>query len=501
MAVNRNGFTRRDFLELAAGGALTAAFSGCASVAERFDFSKDKCPNIIFILTDDLGWRDLGCYDHPALRTPNLDRLAEQGCRFTDFYVTAPVCAPSRAGCLTGRIQNRFNMQEVINPGLGDSAAPIYHHLPHQEPTYARQLKQAGYHTGHVGKWHLSCLGLAGEPSPAEYGFDYYITLEGSGTGYYKNPSNWTRNGAVIKGKLADWTADLYIDESIRFIESAGGKPFCLNLWTYAPHTPISTADEFKALYADRTEQEQVYFGAVTQLDHALGRLFKYLEDKGLSENTLIVFTSDNGPELMEGALIPDDRALPWGKIYTRGSTAFRDRKHDIYEGGIRVPAIIKWPGKVEPTTTSHVPVSTLDFFPTFCSIAGVTLPENIQLDGGDFRPAFEGKQIKRPHSLYWQFNFANGPISHNFWGLSSPHLAVRKNHWKLMCDLDFTNQELYNLDIDPTEQCNLIKCHLEIAQPMLEELKTIYQDVNKPYPEERYLNPNILELVKKKKG
>ena len=285
MAVNSNGFTRRDFLELAAGGALTAAFSGCASVAERFGFSEDKRPNIIFIFTDDQGYLDLGCYGHPVLKTPNLDRLASEGCRLTNFYVTSPVCSPSRAGCLTGRIPNRYDMETVIMPGLPPWNAHVYHHLPVEEPTYARQLQQAGYRTGHVGKWHLGHEQEPTEPKPDSYGFDYYCTMHGpKSRSWYKEPHDWIRNGEVIKEKMADWTVDLYIDESIRFIETCDDEPFFLDLWTYTPHEPVETTDKFKQMYADRTEPEQVYFGAITQLDAALGRFFNYLKKKGLFE-------------------------------------------------------------------------------------------------------------------------------------------------------------------------------------------------------------------------
>jgi arylsulfatase len=247
-------------------------------------------------------------------------------------------------------------------------------------------------------------------------------------------------------------------------------------------------------MYADRSEEEQTYFGTITQFDHALGRLLKYLDDNDLSNNTLIVFSSDNGPELMAGTLLPDGKVAPWGKT-SRGSTLFRDRKHDIYDGGIKVPGIIRWPGVVKPDTVSHVPISTIDMLPTLCAVANAPLPENILLDGGDFRPAFEGKQVDRPHALYWQFNFSK---SHTVWGVQSPDLAIRDKQWKLMCDFGFKNVELYNLDIDPGERWNFVKGRPEVASRLLEELKAIYESVNKPYPHERYLNQQIVERIKK---
>jgi arylsulfatase A len=289
----------------------------------------------------------------------------------------------------------------------------------------------------------------------------------------------------------------LYVDEAIRFIDSCGKQPFLVNLWPFTPHEPIKTAPEYKAMYADRPESEQVYFGAVTQFDSALGRLITYLEKQKLIDNTLIILTSDNGPELMGGVVIPGGGTMPWGDN-CRGATAFRDRKHDIYEGGIRVPGIIRWDGVVKPNTISNIPVSTLDLFPTFCAISGAKLPENGFFDGGDFRSALKGKPISRPHSLYWQYNYA--AEAHKVYGIGSPPLAIRDKQWKLMSDFKFENIELYNLDIDPSEQWNFVKAYPDVTKQLLAELREIYDAVNKPYPSERYLNPVILE-IKAKQG
>lgn len=484
---------RREFLKLSAGTMITATVAGCVSEQFLKNPTPRSRPNIVFVLMDDLGWLDPACFGSPVIKTPTMDRLAQRGCRFTNFYVSAPVCSPSRAGCLTGQIQNRFGMQDVIH--TGNFSSSVFHHLPLEEPTYPRQLKKAGYRTCHVGKWHLSHLDFPGEPWPDDYGFDHFLILEGGGSGMYENPTNWVRNRKIVDGKLADWSADLYIDEAISFIESCDDQPFLLNLWPWAPHEPIVTSPEYKALYADRPESEQVYFGAITQFDNALGRLIAYLEKHKLMENTIIVLTSDNGPELMSGVLKPDGEVMSWGKN-SRGATAFRDRKHDIYEGGIRVPGIIRWDGVVEPGTVSNIPVSTLDLFPTFCAIGGAPLPQNVPFDGGDFRSAFKGKPISRPHPLYWQYNYA--AEAHKGFGIGSPPLAIRDGQWKLMSDFKFENVELHNLDIDPSEQWNFAKEYPEITQRLLTELRKIYDDVNKPYPSERYLNPAIIEMKKK---
>lgn len=458
-------------------------------------------PNFIFIFADDLGWGDLGCYGHPVLRTPNMDRLAAEGCRFTEFYVTSPICAASRAGVLTGRDQNRFGLKHILNSGGAPRVIPLYHHLPPEEPTLPGQLQRAGYRTGHIGKFHLSMLGQKGEPWPDQYGFDHYFVAEGGGSGIYRNPSNWIRNGEMQKGKLAEWTTDLYIEESIRFIEQSEGQPFYLQLWPFTPHEPVDCAERYKEMYSGRTKIEQEYFGCITQLDDALGRLFDYLTRNGLDKNTVLVLSSDNGPE---NPLFGYEVASSTGGL--RGS------KHTIYEGGIRVPGIVRWPGLTRPGTVSNVPVSTLDLFPTFCAAAGVELPENLLLDGGDFRPAIEGNPVQRPHSLYWQFEI-NRFWQHTGEEYIGPQLAIRKDYWKLLINDIFSREdprwhtaeqrrffraskdlpaELYNLDTDPGERWNLAEVYPEIAQDMLQEMEAVYLDVNAPYPREKYLNPEI---------
>ena len=484
---------RRDFLKLSAGTMITAAVEGCVSKQFSKTHAARSRPNIVFVLMDDLGWLDIACFGSPIIKTPTMDRLAKQGCRFTNFYVTSPVCSPSRAGCLTGRIPNRFDMQDVIH--TGEYSSSVYHHLPLEEPTYARQLKKAGYRTCHIGKWHLSCVDFPGEPWPDDYGFEHFLICEGGGSGKYENPTDWIRNRKKVEGKLADWSADLYVDEAIKFIESCDNQPFLINLWPWAPHEPIITSPKYKALYADRPEPEQNYFGAITQFDNALGRLITYLEKHKLVENTLIVLTSDNGPEFMAGALIPNGNVMPFG-ANSRGATPFRDRKHDIYEGGIRLPAIMRWDGVIEAGSVSSVQVSTLDLFPTFCAISGAQLPRDVVFDGGDFRSALKGKPVLRPHLLYWQYNYAEAHKSP--FGMGSPQLAIRDGQWKLMCDLKFENIELYNLDIDPAERWNFVKGYPEITQRLLTELHKLFDEVNKPYPSVRYLNSTILEMKTK---
>lgn len=450
-------------------------------------------PNILFILSDDQGWGDLGCYGHPRLKTPNLDRLAEESCRLTDCYVSSPVCSPTRAAFLTGRNPNRYGMKHIVNNGFEnpDIPWPRYHHLPLEEPMLPRLLQQAGYRTIHVGKWHISLMGRAGEPGPREYGYDDYL-VNRSGEQYrVKDPGRFLRNDITLDKTEAKWTDELYVDEAIRFIDQAGSQPFFLHYNSHTPHTPEECAERYQKLYPNLTREEQIYYGCITQMDDQLGLLFQHLHRRGLAENTVVVFISDNGPiHPIFGAKRAEENH--W---FNCGSTGpFRGGKLIIYEGGIRVPAIIRWPGLSEAGSVNEIPVSIEDFLPTFCAVAGAPLPTGIPFDGGDMRPALTGKTIERPHPLYWQFDQAQAKF-HRYGDelYESPSLALREDRWKLMCNKGFVDPELYNLDYDPGERWNLAEFHPEIVHDLTEKMRPVYEDVNGPYSKTaKYLNPNL---------
>jgi arylsulfatase A len=433
--------------------------------------------NVIILLADDMGWGDLGCQRHPYIKTPAIDKLAAKGCLFDQFYVTAPVCSPSRAGLMTGRIQNRFGMQHLIRD-VGP--LPIFHHVPVEEPALPRLLKNAGYATAHVGKWHLSFAGREGEPTPKEYGYDHSLTLGATRNGSYRD-SQWMRNGERVTTQ-GRWTSEIYIDEAIQFIEQAGQKPFFINLWSFAPHQEVDCAPQYRAFYGDRTESEQYYCGTVTQMDEQYGRLFDYLDKKDLWQTTIVIFTSDNGPE---------PHLIPWSER-ARGSTGgLRGGKHHLYEGGIRVPGIIYWPGVTRPGSISHEICWTPDLLATLCAAVGVPVPKDFPFDGIDLRPALRGEKLVRCEPLYWQFPFGvglrDGVHAH------SPGLALREGAWKLHCDLKFEQVELYNLDIDRNEKWNMQAVYPEITSRLLDKMRQIHADVNGPYSKNaHFLNPKI---------
>lgn len=437
-------------------------------------------PNIVLLLADDQGWGDMGCAGHPVLQTPALDELASEGCHLTTFYTTSPVCSPSRASILTGRDQNRFGMKHIINDG-DDKSIPVFHHIPVEDPTIPRLLKSAGYRTGHVGKWHLSFSGRKEEPTPHDYGFDHYLLLGAGRYTSYKD-SKWQRNGERIQTE-GRWTAEVYVDEAIDFIESCTDTPFFLNLWSFTPHIAVECADKFKEMYPGRTEQEQTYFGCITQMDEQYGRLLDYLDQKGLTENTIVIFTSDNG------CTAP---TLPWVERARGYAGPFRGSKHNIHEAGIRVPCLVRWPGVTVPGTVSREITSTLDLLPTLCDAAGVSLPEEWEFDGGLLNPALDNRPVVRPHLLYWQYEMAKlmdarGDV------FSSPPLAIRRDYWKLFCDTGFSNLELYNMDTDPGEKWNMAEIHPDIAEDLLQELKKVHTEINGPYSKTaKTLNTNF---------
>ncbi len=433
--------------------------------------------NIIVLLADDMGWGDLGCQGHPFVKTPAIDRLAAGGCRFDQFYVSAPVCSPSRAGLLTGRIQNRFGMQWLVRD---KGPQPIFHHVPLEEPSLPRLLKTAGYTTAHIGKWHLSFLGRKGEPTMADYGYDHSLVLSATRHESYKD-SEWTRNGERVQTQ-GRWSAEVYVDEAIAFIEKAGDKPFFINLWSFAPHQEVECAPKYRELYADRTESEQYFFGTITQMDEQYGRLLDYLDKKGRSENTIIVFSSDNGPE---------PHLIPWSDR-ARGSTAgLRAGKHCLYEGGIRVPGIIRWPGVTRPGTVSHAPAWTPDLLATLCAAAGVTVPTALPTDGIDLRPALRGERLTRAAPFYWQFT--TGVTLRDGTQVSSPGLALREDFWKLHCTTNFQGVELYNLAIDMNEKWNMKDDQPAIAARLLQKMREAYAEVNGPYSKTaRFINPDM---------
>jgi arylsulfatase A len=421
---------------------------GCAilqaSVAAAAEpASTVKSPNIVIVLADDLGWGDLACYGHPIIKTPHLDKFAMQGTRLTQCYSASGVCSPSRSAIMTGRTPYRNGVFTWIPEG-----SPV--HLRTSEITIAKLLRDRGYETCHSGKWHLNGMfNDSRQPQPSDHGYSWWLATQNNAAPSHENPKNFVRNGEPV-GPMTGFSAPLVADEAITWLKTKrdGTKPFFLAVWTHEPHYPIKSANEFKSLYSELSDPVQVEHHAnVTQLDSAFGKVMAALDELKLADDTFVVFTADNGPE-GDGIKSPG-----------RGSTGgLRGRKRAVYEGGIRVPGIVRWPGHVKAGATSDVPVIGSDWFATFAALTNTPAPNDRVIDGGDMLPSLSGKPIVRSRPLYWRCDIAPGDMK----------TAMRIGDWKIVADEPLTKFELYDIVRDPQE-----KQDLAATNPMkLAELK-----------------------------
>jgi arylsulfatase A len=437
--------------------------------------AKDKPTNFVVFLTDDLGWGDLACYGHSVIQTPNLDKFAKQGMRFTQSYSACGVCSPSRSSILTGRTPYRNGVWRWI-PG-GHQV-----HLRTSEITSAELLKAKGYETCHVGKWHLNGkFNSKDQPQPDDHGFDHWMATQNNAAPNHRNPKNFVRNRKEV-GEMIGFSAPLVVQEGVRWLKEKRDpkKPFFLNVWTHEPHLPIESDPKFMELYKEfEDEGIRQHHGNVTQIDHAFGNLMKALEELGETENTFVIFTSDNGPE---------GNGL---KGRTRGSTGgLRERKRSSHEGGIRVPGIIRWPDQVPAGTTNRTPIIGSDVFSTMLAIAGIALPDDRTIDGVDIRPVFAEKPIKRPVPLYWRNHLARSDI----------HVALRDGEWKILASAALDKFQLYHIEKDWQEKFDLVLAKPEKLAEMKEKLLTVHAQVEKEGPSDWWKNEKNRRKPKKPK-
>ena len=388
-------------------------------------------PNVIIFLTDDQGWGDLGCYGHPRIQSPNIDRFATEGLRLTQCYSACSVCSPSRSSILTGRTPYRNGVWRWIPEGS-------QYHLRTSEITLPSLLKKKGYDTCHVGKWHLNGLfNSKDQPQPNDHGYDHWMATQNNAAPNHLNPINFVRDGQPA-GKLEGPSSGVCVQEAIGWLENRKdkSKPFFLTVWTHEPHMPIETAEEYLKLYSDIEDPDlRQHHGNITQVDAAFGKLMKAVDSLGYRENTFVAFTADNGPE---GDGI---------KGRTRGSTGgLRGRKRHSHEGGIRVPGIVRWPGTIKSGTTSSVPVIGTDIFATVCEITGVAVPTDRVLDSASMTPVFRNEPIVRSQPLYWRNHLAAEQF----------RVAMREGNWKIIASEDLSSFELYNLNEDWQESKDL---------------------------------------------
>ena len=379
---------------------LALLFMPCGSL------SAAKRPNVVLLLSDDLGWKDIGCYGGPV-KTPALDRLAAGGVRFTDFYSGAAVCSPSRATTLTGRQHLRAGIYSWIHDSEQNS------HLLQREVTLAEVLKSNGYETVHLGKWHLGMPTpqKPNKPTPADHGFDYWFATANNAQPSHKDPVNFVRNGTPV-GKTAGYSCQVVVDEAISWLDEKRDpdKPFFLNVWFHEPHAPLAAPDEIVSRYGNLNDPAAIYSGTIDNTDRAIARLLEKLKQVDSPENTLIIYSSDNGSY----------RADRVGHL--------RGIKGSNYDGGIRVPGIFYWPGTIAGGCVEHEPAGLVDLLPTICGLLGIDKPQNVHLDGSDLSPLLMGRQdaFVRHQPLFWLLP------------ASGPAVAIRDGRYSLVAHRDY---------------------------------------------------------------
>jgi arylsulfatase len=449
-------------------GPVLGACAGCSA-----EPPKERPPNIVFIFTDDQGYGDVGCYGAKGFQTPNLDRMAKEGVRFTDFYVSQPVCSASRASLLTGCYANRIGIHGALGPnarhGLGDS-----------ETTIAQACKSKGYATGMVGKWHL---GHHPQFLPTRHGFDTYFGLPYSNDMWPFHPE--AKSGTYPALPLIDGEKTVkknvtpadqallttqYTERAVKFITDNKDKPFFLYVAHSMPHVPLYCSDKFKG-----KSKGGLYGDVIEELDWSVGEILKALDDHHLAENTLVMFSSDNGPWLSYG---------------THGGNAgpLREGKGTVWEGGVREPFIARWPGVIPPDTVCREPAMTIDIFPTVCKIAGADLPAH-KIDGKDIGPLLRCEAgAKSPHDVFF-FYYNTGELH-----------AVRSGKWKMMLphhsktmdgqepgkngrpgkyrQTRIEKPELYDLETDIGETKNVANKNPEIVEKLMMYVEAAREDL-----------------------
>ncbi|MHC4111050.1 MAG: sulfatase-like hydrolase/transferase [Planctomycetota bacterium] len=436
------GYTRRDFLKTVGLSAASLVVPGCASPAQQLSprASTGK-PNFIIIFTDDQGYQDVGCFGSPNINTPNLDRMAAEGSKFTDFYSAASVCSPSRAALLTGCYPPRVSITKVLFPRDSIGLNP-------DELTIADILKAQGYATACVGKWHLGHLP---QFLPTSNGFDSYFGIPYSNdmdgvkgknrnldrAWQEKDYSPWNvplmRDEKIIE-RPADQTTliERYTQEAVKFINENKDRPFFLYLPHTMPHIPLFVSDEFFV-----ADAHKAYKATIEQIDSSVGRVLEALKKAGVDKNTLVVFTSDNGPWLSK-------------KHHGGSALPLRDGKFTTYEGGMREPTIMRWPGKIPAGQVCGEICGTIDLLPTFAKLTEGEVPPDRVIDGKNIWPLMSGKPgAKSPHKAYFYYRVNNLE-------------AVRSGKWKL-CSRKKT--ELYDLQADISEKNNVAAEHPGIVK------------------------------------
>tara|TARA_B110000037_G_C17108940_1_gene501029 strand:- start:823 stop:2205 length:1383 start_codon:yes stop_codon:yes gene_type:complete len=432
--------------------------SGMLAVGVSLGMFGEK-PNILFIFADDWGWGDLSCHGHPYVETPNIDRLAKEGTDFHRFTVASGVCSPSRTAVMTGHFPARYNIDGHFAwvPSNAKRGMPDW--LDTKAPTLPKFLKTAGYATAHYGKWHLANNMIPDSPTPDAYGYDEYGAFNCAGEQMPVHEDSQHANA--------------FIEKSVE-----AGKPFFINLWIHEPHTPFHTVPKYEWRFRHLGNREdQIYASVLSHADERIGEVLDTLDRLKIADNTLVIFSSDNGPARSAGKAelnLSYDTATGagWGLAGSKGITGGRKGyKSSLFEGGIGVPFIARWPGNIAAGAIDDSSlISAVDLLPTFCEVAGAKLARGYQADGVSQVATLKGKPVpERNKPLFWKFN-SSWPAQK-----SKPDhwvsYAIVDSHWKLVTNQDGSYVELYDIAKDPYEKADLKEDRPQVMKQLRRKL------------------------------
>ena len=418
----------------------------------------DDKPNIVFVFADDWGWGDLSCHGHPYVKTPNIDRLAKEGTDFHRFTVASGVCSPSRTAVMTGHFPARYNIDGHFAWVPSNAKRNMPDWLSPSAPLLPKMLQKAGYRTAHFGKWHLSNNMIPDSPLPSEYGYDEYGAFNCAGE---QMPVHEDSEHAVA-----------FMEKCVR-----DSKPFFVNLWVHEPHTPFHTVPKYRWRFRELDEPDNIYASVLSHADDRIGEVLDALDRLQQTNNTLVIFSSDNGParsaRKTELTLMHDTATgAGYGIAAAKGITGGRKGyKSALFEGGVGVPFIARWPGQIAAGKIDNTSlISAVDLLPTFCEVAGASLPTDYQPDGISQVSVLTGKQSPlRSKPLFWKMQ-SRWPIQK-----SRPYhwvsYAVVHEKWKLLTNRDGSYSELYDLTQDPFEKTDLSKEHASVLADLQKKL------------------------------
>ena len=481
---------------------LSLSLAAVISIAPSLQAAKQ--PNIVIFLADDLGYGDLGCYGNRIIKTPHIDALAAEGVRLTDCHSGGTVCSPSRSALLTGRTPYRSGFYTI--------AGPEGSHLSSKEITLPSLLKENGYDTCFVGKWHLGRF--EGQPNPGDHGFDHWFATAVNAFDGPENTNRFVRNGTKI-GPVGMWYCDAIVKEASEWMLNRPNqeKPFFIEVSFHEPHTPVHPPEKYSKMYDNEltdeleteipygevfrplshsiVENKKYYYGTVTQLDDAVGRMMKALDSSDQKDNTIVIFTSDNGPETPVTVQESGNQWKDESRDRSFGTPGlWRGMKRYVYEGGHRVPGIVRWPGKVDAGSISTELVNGTDWMPTVCKAAGIELPTDRTIDGVDIAAALKGETVERPIPACWMF-----PVGYDYRYL--PSMAMRhgdmvmigwfdpkkvKSNSEWVRSTKITKFALHDLKTDRS-QANDLQDHKDF--PMIKQkMEALWSDIQKEAPD-----------------